>query len=176
MESGTGTARTIASPKSALSRRAVYSALFILATLLLFFVPEIPSQAQVNITDKDAVLAAVEFKPISRLNITREELANLEINVQSSNVEYSFALVHNPDDFSLNYIFVPPGTSNHKASELLAAIPGADAVSAYDEKTGMSQGYIALRGGRGKNFPIKPFRVYEVSVTRGGNFTFTFNK
>jgi len=176
MESGTGTAKTIASPKIELSSRAIYSALFILATLLLFFAPEIDSQAQVNLTDKDSVLAALEFRPIGRLNISRENLAPLTITVHGNEVEYSFALEYNPNTFNLKYVFIPPRTNIHKASELLAAIPTADAVSAYDEKTGRTVGYISARGGRGNNFPIRPFRVYEVSVTQPSVFALNVSR
>mgnify|MGYP001615024492 CR=1 FL=1 len=154
----------------------IYSALFILVALFLFSIQEISSQAQVNLSDVNAVLNIIEFRPISSLNLSRGNLAPLTINTYNDRIEYTFELEHKENDFSLNYIFVTPGTSIHNAADLLASVPGADAVSAYDERTGGTQGYIAVRGGRGRNFPVRPFRVYEVSVMSDVNWTFILDR
>ncbi len=143
----------------------------VICAIFLFQLPSIISQANVNITDRDAVLAALDAGTLSGFNLTTNDLSTFQILDHGNTVEYTFQLTKVPGQFSENYIFVPPRSDIRTASELLVSIPGADAVAAYDRRTGKEQGYINFRGGRGNNFQVKPFTVYWVSVTQDANWS-----
>jgi len=159
-------------PKS--KRIFSFAALFLTAVVLaifLFQLPSIISQANVNLTNRGAVLQALDAGMLSRFNLTTNDLSTFQILDHGNTVEYTFQLTKVPEQFSENFIFLPPRSSIRTASELLASIPGADAVAAYDRRTGRTQGYIQIRGGRGNNFPVRPFTVYWVSVTQDANWS-----
>ena len=146
-----------------------FAAILLVAVVLaifLFQIPSIISQANVNITDRDAVLAALDGGMLSRFNLTTNDLSAFQILDHGTQVEYTFQLTKVPGEFSENFIIVPPRSNIRTASELLASIPGADAVASYDARSKKTKGYINFQGGRGNNFPVRPFTVYWVSVSQ----------
>lgn len=177
MESEINAGGNLAGPKSALSRRALYSALLILAALLLFFIPEIPSQAQVNLTDRDAVLAAVDIDLLSKIDYTPQRISDFEILTNNGEIKYTFVLKYNRTrDDGFNYIFLPPGTDIRTAKQLSQSIPSIQAINTLDKKTGKAIGFINTKGGRGANFPIKPLTIYEIFVIQNANWTISLTR
>ena len=156
------------------SKRIPYLLFFVFVIVFSFFLFSIPSTIsdegnRTNISWYDPPL---EFNPISGFEINRSHLAKFNVTVYEDRVEYTFELIHNPNDFSPNFIFLPPRTGIETAPQLLAAFPSADGVSGFDRESGGTVGYLPIFGGIGTNFTIIPFTVYEVSVTKNEDWTF----
>jgi hypothetical protein len=66
-----------------------------------------------------------------------------------------------------------PFNPNIKASQLLALIKYADAISYFDQSRNKTIGYITAFGGIGKNFIIEANKTYEISVTKPLNWTYS---
>lgn len=147
--------------------------LVMLSSFLFFSTPFIISEDPLDITNISSMKAFLDVDMLNRFDLTKDDLANLTLTVYEDRVEFSYDLKWNPDEFSFNYLFLPPGTEIQTAPQLLKAIPSADAVTTLSKETGRLVNYISLRGGRGTNFTIKPLTVYEVSVTQNTSWTFS---
>jgi len=147
--------------------------LVILSSFLFFSTPFIISEDPLDITNISSMKAFLDVDMLDRFDLNKSDLADLTLNVHEDRVEFSYDLRQNFDGFSFNYLFLPPGTEIQTAPQLLNSIPSADAVTTLDEETGRLVNYISLRGGRGRNFTIKPLTVYEVSVTQNTSWIFS---
>ena len=158
------------------SKRVFYILLLVAFSLFLFSIPSITSEDFVDITNITDMKRFLVYEPISGATLDESDLAPLKLTVNGNEVGFEFELIHKVDDFSLNYVFLPPGSSIQKASELLAAIPDVDMVAGYDRKAKKTVGYMTAFGGFGEDFVVHPLTIYEISVTKDTAFTFTVMK
>ena len=84
---------------------------------------------------------------------------------------YAYSLVLKEDGSGRNFIVLPDGVGLQKASDILATLPTADAVSYFDETTQESVGYITAFGGLGENFDLIPGNIYEISIRQPETWT-----
>ncbi|MFH1638482.1 MAG: hypothetical protein ABIB71_08705 [Candidatus Woesearchaeota archaeon] len=82
-----------------------------------------------------------------------------------------YPLTLKADGKGKNYIMLPERTSLKKASDVLRAIPHADAITYYNSSSKESIGYVNAFGGLGIDFEVRPGEIYEVSVIESTNFT-----
>ncbi|MBN4049145.1 hypothetical protein JYT91_00860 [archaeon AH-315-M20] len=137
--------------------------LFLLVVLIAF----------AAIPQRNVIISPQEHKVTIGKNVYNITLGK---NISQGNVtKYIFELTRKADGTGKNFLILPKNTKIKTASELLNAIPNSNVVSFWNSTSQKWIGWISLRGGRGKNFEIKPNTVYEVSITKNVNWTLIVN-